>query len=153
MQWCRTVLTNPPFGTKSDKAGIDVQFLRTATRLARRAVYSFHKKSTRNFLLKLIREDWGFPESEVVAEMRFDIQKSYNFHKSKSKDVEVDLIRIFVGGSNASNLDGDDVCDSDEKEGGIKRSDTIHHVDNNHSEERQPYDGGNKEGEESETLT
>ena len=32
--------------------------------------------------------------------MRFDIPKSYNFHKSKSKDVEVDLIRIFVGGEN-----------------------------------------------------
>jgi len=117
-----TVLTNPPFGTKSDKAGIDVQFLRTATRLARRAVYSFHKKSTRNFLLKLIREDWGFPESEVVAEMRFDIPKSYNFHKSKSKDVEVDLIRIFVGGSNTntnSNIDGDDVCDTGDKYDGI----------------------------------
>jgi len=52
--------------------------------------------------LKLIRDDWGYPESEVVAEMRFDIPKSYNFHKSKSKDVEVDLIRIFVGGSNNS---------------------------------------------------
>lgn len=61
---------------------------------------SFHKKSTRNFLLKLIREDWGFPESEVVAEMKFDIPKSYNFHKAKTMDVEVDLIRIFVGGDN-----------------------------------------------------
>lgn len=37
--------------------------------------------------------------------MRFDIPKSYNFHKVKSKDVEVDLIRIFVGGSNI--VDGD----------------------------------------------
>ena len=55
--------------------------------------------------MKLIREDWGYPESEVVAEMRFDIPKSYNFHKAKSKDVEVDLIRIFVGGSNI--VDGD----------------------------------------------
>ena len=61
------------------------------------AMSSFHKKSTRDFLLKMIREDWGFPESDVVAEMRFDIPKSYKFHKSKSKDVEVDLIRIFVG--------------------------------------------------------
>ena len=61
---------------------------------------SFHKKSTRNFLLKLIREDWGFPDSEVVAEMKFDIPKSYNFHKAKTMDVEVDLIRIFVGGDN-----------------------------------------------------
>jgi len=91
--YVETVLTNPPFGTKTN-AGIDVQFLRTATRLARRAVYSFHKRSTRDFLLKMIREDWGFPESEVVAEMKFDIPNSYKFHKCKTKDVEVDLIRI-----------------------------------------------------------
>jgi hypothetical protein len=41
----------PPFGTE-DNASIDVQFLRTATRLARRAGYSFHKqRSIRAFLL------------------------------------------------------------------------------------------------------
>jgi len=55
---------------------------------------SFHKRSTRDFLLKMIREDWGFAESEVVAEMKFDIPNSYKFHKCKTKDVEVDLIRI-----------------------------------------------------------
>lgn len=31
-----TVMTNPPFGTKPGNAGIDVTFLRTATRLAKR---------------------------------------------------------------------------------------------------------------------
>lgn len=41
-----TVMTNPPFGTKPGNAGIDVTFLRTAIRLAKRAVYSFHKSST-----------------------------------------------------------------------------------------------------------
>ena len=66
-------------------------------------------------MLKLIRDDWGFPESEVVAEMRFDIPKSYDFHKSKTKDVEVDLIRIFVGGSNSS-INGDGSSDTGEKE-------------------------------------
>jgi hypothetical protein len=65
-------------------------------------------------LLKLIRDDWGFPESEVVAEMRFDIPKSYDFHKSKTKDVEVDLIRIFVGGNNS--IDGDDSSETGDKE-------------------------------------
>ncbi len=38
--------------------------------------------------------------------MRFDIPKSYNFHKAKSMDVEVDLIRIFVDGNNI--VDGGD---------------------------------------------
>ena len=88
-----TVLTNPPFGTKMN-AGIDAQFLRTATRLARRAVYSFHKRSTRAFLINLVQE-WGFIV-EVAAEMEFDIPDMYQCHKQKNKDVAVDLLRIMV---------------------------------------------------------
>lgn len=87
-----TVITNPPFGTKNNE-GIDVQFLKTSIRLARRSVYSFHKSSTRPYLLKLIHS-WGL-NVEVVAEMKFDIQNMYKFHKEKMKDVEVDLIRVF----------------------------------------------------------
>jgi hypothetical protein len=111
--------------------------------------------------LKLIREDWGFPESEVVAEMRFDIPKSYNFHKSKSKDVEVDLIRIFVGGSSSNNnnndIDGDDVCDTGDKDDGINETDEIGEnystisTENIHGEEAQATDDRNQEGEENNT--
>lgn len=90
-----TVLTNPPFGTKNDNAGIDLQFLRTATRLARKSVYSFHKRSTRPFLLKTIQGDWGY-DAKVVAEMAFDVPNMYKFHTQKSKDIEVDLIRVSV---------------------------------------------------------
>jgi len=108
-----TVLTNPPFGTKSNNAGMDVQFLLSATRLARRAVYSFHKRSTRDFLLKLIRDDWGFTESEVVAEMRFDIPGSYKFHKLKSKDIEVDLIRTYVGSDDDHDIVDNETGDGD----------------------------------------
>ena len=88
-----TVITNPPFGTKNNE-GIDVQFLKTAIRLARQAVYSFHKTSTRSYMIKLIRESWGL-DVEVVAQMKFDIPNMYKFHKQKSVDVDVDLIRIF----------------------------------------------------------
>jgi predicted RNA methylase len=88
-----TVITNPPFGTKNNE-GIDVQFLKTAIRLARQAVYSFHKTSTRTYMIKLIRESWGL-DVEVVAQMKFDIPNMYKFHKQKSVDVDVDLIRIF----------------------------------------------------------
>lgn len=55
--------------------------------------------------------------------MRFDIPKSYNFHKSKSKDVEVDLIRIFVGGN--SDDDHDSVCDPNDKHDKIQNTDEI----------------------------
>lgn len=88
-----TVLTNPPFGTKFN-AGMDCQFLRTATRLARRAVYSFHKTSTREYLLRKVAE-WGM-EATVVAEMKFDIPNTYKFHQKKSVDVEVDLLRVSI---------------------------------------------------------
>lgn len=87
-----TVMTNPPFGTKPGNAGIDVTFLRTAIRLAKRSVYSFHKSSTRQYLIKTV-ESWGY-EVEVVAEMKFDIPKLYKFHSKDNVDVDVDLIRV-----------------------------------------------------------
>lgn len=89
-----TVLTNPPFGTKHN-AGMDIRFLRTATRLASRAVYSFHKTSTRNFLVKKVQE-WDM-EVEIVAQMKFELPKTYKFHKEKSVDIEVDLVRVITG--------------------------------------------------------
>jgi hypothetical protein len=86
-----TVITNPPFGTKHN-AGMDLQFLRTAIRLARRAVYSFHKTSTRSFVMKTCQA-WGL-QVQVIAAMKFDIPQVYEFHKHKSVDVEVDLLRV-----------------------------------------------------------
>lgn len=106
-----TVLTNPPFGTKHN-AGIDVQFLRTACRLARRAVYSFHKRSTRAFLIKTLNQ-WGY-QASVAAEMSFDIPQAYRFHTQQSRDVEVDLIRVVISsdqesGGAAHNFDAESV--------------------------------------------
>ena len=103
-----TVITNPPFGTKNNE-GIDVQFLKTAIRLARQAVYSFHKTSTRSYMIKLIRESWGL-DVEVVAQMKFDIPNMYKFHKQKSVDVDVDLIRIYWK-KTENEEDGDPVFD------------------------------------------
>jgi len=90
-----TVLTNPPFGTKHNNAGMDLRFLRVATRLARRCVYSFHKTSTRAFLQQHVTEVWKLPLT-VVAEMKFDLPHTMKFHKHASVDVNVDLIRIDV---------------------------------------------------------
>ncbi|ORZ38220.1 S-adenosyl-L-methionine-dependent methyltransferase [Catenaria anguillulae PL171] len=84
------VVTNPPFGTKNS-AGIDVRFLQHAVGLAP-VVYSLHKSSTREYLKKRAA-DWGC-DFEVVAEMKFDIPQMYKFHKKKSVDVMVDLIRL-----------------------------------------------------------
>jgi predicted RNA methylase len=104
-----TVVTNPPFGTKHN-AGIDVRFLKAATRLARRAVYSFHKTSTRDYLMKKITTEWGY-EARVVAELKFDLPQTYKFQKQKSVDIAVDLIRISIGGDddNSDEDGGEDV--------------------------------------------
>eukprot|EP01083_Nonionella_stella_P246384 855488_1 len=87
-----TVVMNPPFGTRVK--GADVMFLRAAFQICTGAVYSLHKSSTRQHLLKKVSA-WGV-HAEVIAEMRFDIPKMYKFHRKTSKDIEVDLIRFDV---------------------------------------------------------
>ena len=57
-----------------------------------KAIYSLHKSSTRKHLLKRA-EGWGV-EAEVLAQLKFDIPAMYKFHKKKSLDIEVDLIRL-----------------------------------------------------------
>ena len=69
-------------------------FLRTATRLARKSVYSFHKSSTRDYLLKKVAE-WGM-EATVVAEMQFELANTYKYHQKKSVDIAVDLLRVSI---------------------------------------------------------
>ena len=51
-----TVIMNPPFGTKKETTGHDVRFLERAVLMARTAVYSLHKSSTRRFLAKTAGE-------------------------------------------------------------------------------------------------
>ncbi|XP_037857880.2 rRNA N(6)-adenosine-methyltransferase METTL5 isoform X2 [Chlorocebus sabaeus] len=86
-----TVIMNPPFGTKNNK-GTDMAFLKTALEMARTAVYSLHKSSTREHVQKKAAE-WKI-KIEIIAELRYDLPASYKFHKKKSVDIEVDLIRF-----------------------------------------------------------
>lgn len=86
-----TVIMNPPFGTKHNK-GMDMTFLKNALQMARTAVYSLHKTSTREHVQKKAA-DWKV-KMEVVAELRYDLPASYKFHKKKSVDIEVDFIRF-----------------------------------------------------------
>lgn len=86
-----TVIMNPPFGTKNNK-GTDMLFLKTALQLARTSVYSMHKTSTRQHILK-VSKSWNV-KAEVIAEMQFDLPRCYKHHKHDSIDVEVDLIRF-----------------------------------------------------------
>ena len=46
-----TVVMNPPFGTKNNE-GIDMLFLEAGLARCSGAVYSFHKSSTRDYIVK-----------------------------------------------------------------------------------------------------
>uniref|UniRef100_A0A915MG38 5'-nucleotidase n=1 Tax=Meloidogyne javanica TaxID=6303 RepID=A0A915MG38_MELJA len=92
------VITNPPFGTKKGTEGADVDFVNAALLLAKPRggrVYSLHKSSTRKFLEKRFcraeKEDGEFLRVECVAEMRWNLDQSYRFHRKQSVDIAVDL--------------------------------------------------------------
>ncbi|XP_068683834.1 rRNA N6-adenosine-methyltransferase METTL5-like isoform X1 [Montipora capricornis] len=86
-----TIIMNPPFGTKDNK-GIDLVFLQKAIAMSTTAVYSLHKTATREHIKKKGFE-WGI-KLDVLAELRFDLEASYRFHRKKTVDIEVDFIRI-----------------------------------------------------------
>ncbi|KAJ1429911.1 methyltransferase like 5 [Ochromonadaceae sp. CCMP2298] len=84
-----TVVMNPPFGTRN--AGIDTAFVLKGMQYAN-TVYSLHKTSTRDHFVRLAQEH-NF-KLEVLAEVKYDIPKTFKHHKHKSKDIFVDLLRF-----------------------------------------------------------
>lgn len=93
-----TVITNPPFGTRT--AGADVAFLASAASLRPAAIYSLHKTSTRSFLLAKAAE-LGY-SAEAVAEMSFPLPKAYAFHRKDEGEVAVDLLRLVPAAEGAA---------------------------------------------------
>ena len=86
-----TVIMNPPFGTKHNK-GLDIKFLQTGLKLSSGAVYSLHKTSTRDHILKKAG-DWSV-KAQVLAELRYDLPNTYKHHQKSSVDIHVDFIRF-----------------------------------------------------------
>ena len=69
-----------------------MKFLQNALSITSNVVYSLHKTSTRDYILKMAKE-WN-SEAEVLAELRFDLRKTYKFHQKQSLDIAVDFIRF-----------------------------------------------------------
>ncbi|XP_071512392.1 rRNA N(6)-adenosine-methyltransferase METTL5 [Panulirus ornatus] len=86
-----TVVLNPPFGTKRNQ-GADMEFLKVALDLSKTAVYSLHKSATRTHVTKKAA-DWGV-KMQVIAQLRYNLPSTYQFHKKNSVDIEVDFIRF-----------------------------------------------------------
>lgn len=84
-----TVVMNPPFGTRI--AGADWMFVQVGLTQAD-VVYSLHKSSTGESLVEKAKRVGV--HAEILGKMKFDVPKSYKFHKKNSVDVEVDLIRF-----------------------------------------------------------
>lgn len=83
-------MMNPPFGTKN-QLGIDVIFVEKALELSD-VVYSMHKSSTRAFLLQKGR-CWNVTVKPLTR-IRFNLEKSYKFHKKETYNVDVDLLQF-----------------------------------------------------------
>ena len=95
-KWCNvfdTVFMNPPFGTKKN-AGMDMKFLKIAIKISRNVVYSLHKSSTRAYIEKKTKE--LNVKGTVIAELKYNIDSSYRFHKKQSVDIAVDVWRFVV---------------------------------------------------------
>eukprot|EP01041_Mallomonas_annulata_P004966 gene4966-9937_t len=69
-----TIVMNPPFGTRN--VGIDTAFV---------------NKAMEHFVRLATDKGWNI---EVIAELRYDIPKTFKYHKEKTKDIEVDLYRF-----------------------------------------------------------
>ena len=72
--------------------GVDLLFVKRALDVAQSSVYSLHKTSTREHILKRAN-DFG-ASCGVLAELKFDLPRTYGFHKKQSVDVYVDFIRF-----------------------------------------------------------
>ena len=86
-----TVLMNPPFGTK-DRPYIDIQFLEAAITLCSDSIYSLHKRTTRKHILNY--GDSKNLNTDIIAEISFNIPHTYAFHKKKTVDIDVDLVKF-----------------------------------------------------------
>nr|CDJ96578.1 Methyltransferase small domain containing protein [Haemonchus contortus] len=86
------VIMNPPFGTKKNE-GMDMQFVRAGLMmlLPGGSLFSLHKSSTRDYILKTANK-WDDANARCVAELRWNLESTYKFHKKKSIDIAVDLI-------------------------------------------------------------
>lgn len=69
-------------------------FLEKAISLAQTSVYSLHKSSTREHIEDKAKQH--NVKMDVLAELRFNLDASYKFHRRKSVDIEVDFIRFDV---------------------------------------------------------
>ena len=79
-------ISNPPFGVQSIE-NADLNFLKLAFKYTEEGIFSMHKTSTKDFLIKVFEEN-KFSVLDV-KDIKFNIPKTYKFHKEESKNIDV----------------------------------------------------------------
>ena len=90
---CDTILMNPPFGAQKSNRWADRGFLEKAFELSN-VIYSLHLSKTIEFIEKMITSLNG--EITYVKDYNFPIKHTYFFHKKKSLNCDVTLLRTLT---------------------------------------------------------
>ena len=85
-------IMNPPFGTnRAGRLHVDTVFVQKALTFAE-TVYSLHKSSTRPYWQQQARALQA--NMEPVTQVRWNLENTLKYHKRKSLDIDVDLLRF-----------------------------------------------------------
>ena len=100
-----TVIQNPPYGAQKQQLHADRAFLKKATELAKKRIYSLHQAQTRMFIKEFIRSlAGGCWEDDVVGTFDYALPNTFKFHTRETITLKVDLHKI-------TNVD----CDNDDE--------------------------------------
>ena len=83
-------VSNPPFGTWTK--GLDLCFVRKGLEFCD-VMYSIHKSTTHDFLIKKAKE-MNVSIDFLFESKNFPIAKTYSFHKSLEKYIQVDIVKF-----------------------------------------------------------
>jgi predicted RNA methylase len=71
-----------------------MEFISMGMKVATRAVYSLHKTSTREHIKKVALRNCNAISAEVLCELRYNLPRTYKFHKQNEVDIAVDFWRF-----------------------------------------------------------
>jgi len=86
------IVTNPPFGTKNNEH-VDLQFVLAALNMIDEdgAIFSFHKRSTGDGLVKNVRKENPKAHGEPLAHIKWTLPKTYSHQMLESKVIDVSV--------------------------------------------------------------
>lgn len=90
---CDTVIMNPPFGAQKSNLKADRKFMEKGFELSS-VIYSLHLSKTVPFIERLVKSLGG--EISYSKKYIFPIKHTFDFHKKKTLDYEVSLLRILT---------------------------------------------------------